>query len=335
MDILIKSFNRAYYLDRCITSIYQNVVGFSKIMIIDDGTPTKYLNKIVETYPEVILVKTKNYAEKSEKILKGEICNGIPSDDWIQSVEKCSDYFLMIEDDVWFTSEINLNVLEQEMVQNNCSLLKIAWQGNTKFNDKIHENKISDNIVSQRPNILFINNEVLLRAFFNNTLKIRSFLCRLGIANNQTINQYYFFISISMGIYHKKFWLYTWKESKGKVNEVDLMINASIWYKRNSKKKSNLICRTQSEYLKTTCQSSSTSDYHRYKNQLDVDLFNKTLNEAWFTNRLDSYQNYPKDFSFDYISSFLPLNKNCNKEIWNHWRNEFKNHFRNAGCSVD
>ena len=39
MDIIIKSFNRPYYLDRCILSILKNVKGDFKIKIVDDGTP--------------------------------------------------------------------------------------------------------------------------------------------------------------------------------------------------------------------------------------------------------------------------------------------------------
>ena len=47
MDIIIKSFNRPYYLDRCLQSI-QTFVQDSKytIMVLDDGTSQKYLDKI-------------------------------------------------------------------------------------------------------------------------------------------------------------------------------------------------------------------------------------------------------------------------------------------------
>ncbi len=59
MDILIKSFNRPYYLDRCIQSVKKFVVNSDyKIIVLEDGTPAKYLNKIIEKHPEVRLLKS-------------------------------------------------------------------------------------------------------------------------------------------------------------------------------------------------------------------------------------------------------------------------------------
>ena len=41
MDILIKSFNRPFYLDRCLNSIHSFVSGDYRVSILDDGTPAK------------------------------------------------------------------------------------------------------------------------------------------------------------------------------------------------------------------------------------------------------------------------------------------------------
>jgi len=49
IDILIKSFNRPYYLDRCLYSIYKFVKKTDfNIVVLDDGTPEKYLQKILD-----------------------------------------------------------------------------------------------------------------------------------------------------------------------------------------------------------------------------------------------------------------------------------------------
>ena len=53
MDILIKSFDRPYYLDRCLKSIEMFVQGDYSIKILDDGTPPAYLEKILLKYPLV------------------------------------------------------------------------------------------------------------------------------------------------------------------------------------------------------------------------------------------------------------------------------------------
>ena len=40
-NIYIKSFNRAYYLDRCLQSIEKYVSGEYSVVDLDDGTPGK------------------------------------------------------------------------------------------------------------------------------------------------------------------------------------------------------------------------------------------------------------------------------------------------------
>ncbi len=52
-DIFIKSFNRPYYLDRCLQSTMKYVSGDFRIVVLDDGTPEKYLEKIKSKYPEI------------------------------------------------------------------------------------------------------------------------------------------------------------------------------------------------------------------------------------------------------------------------------------------
>lgn len=72
MTILIKSFYRPYLLDRCLKSIYEKVVDANEINIIvlDDGTPQKYLDKIKDRYPTISFKFSKYREEKIDKINK-------------------------------------------------------------------------------------------------------------------------------------------------------------------------------------------------------------------------------------------------------------------------
>lgn len=118
VDIIIKSFNRAFYLDKVLFSIEKFVSGYNNIFILDDGTPDIYLSRIEEKYPFVKIIKSDNHLEKSEKIFSGQEIDGykIPSNLWIDSVKKATEYVLVIEDDVWFTDSIDLSEISAEMI---------------------------------------------------------------------------------------------------------------------------------------------------------------------------------------------------------------------------
>ena len=130
MDILIKSFNRPYYLDRCLQSIYFNCTESDfKIIILDDGTPQKYLDKLQIKFPDISIQKSEFYDLKSEKCDLGlkPVTMEIPISLWITSVQKASEYFVLLEDDFWFTSKINLNKINEQAMIHNLAMLKLFW----------------------------------------------------------------------------------------------------------------------------------------------------------------------------------------------------------------
>jgi len=112
MDIIIKSFNRPFYLDRCISSINQYVSGDFKIKILDDGTPKQYLDKIRKKHLNVEILLSDNYEKKikaiEENLIYGKAVNGfeIPTKFWYENVKNASDYVIVTEDDVWFTKPV-------------------------------------------------------------------------------------------------------------------------------------------------------------------------------------------------------------------------------------
>ncbi len=75
------------------------------------------------------------------------------------------------------------------------------------------------------------------------------------------------------------------------------------------KKNRNLLTRTKDEKMKTTFKSSASGQYHDYNINLSIDKVNSILNEAWLNKEFDAMQNYPKDFSDDYIKFFFNIKK--------------------------
>lgn len=337
-DIFIKSFNRPFYLDRCISSAYAMVSGNFRITVLDDGTPEKYLKKIEQKFPEVIIRKSAQYPEKiqsiEENIQSGKEINGfeIPTDLWIHAAKEASDFFIMTEDDVWFTEKINIDKLVEDMQKYQISLLKLGWLGNFSDDRNIEISGLNTMINRTVPKSLFLGNQKVMEAFFHNKLKFFTLLYKLGIVNNETRRKYWALNSILMGLYRKEYWLQIWNGMQGKVDEKKQLINASVYYRKH-RSNPNFVSRTKHEVMKTTFQSSATNSYHQYGDSFDVNLFNHLINEAWLREDFDAMQNFPKDFSLAYFETFIK-NKIDVKEF-RKWVEQFKNQYRKLGADVD
>ncbi|WP_226063784.1 glycosyltransferase family 2 protein [Kaistella polysaccharea] len=338
MDILIKSFNRPFYLDRCLTSIYTFVSGDFNIKILDDGTPKKYLDKIEARFPQIEILKSAAYEEKTEAIKenlkKGTEINGfqIPINLWIEAAQNASDYFIIIEDDVWFTKDVDLNQLSQDCLKFDIHLLKLGWLGNFGDDEYLHIKPLTDQIDATLPHKLFLSNEKVMNAFFKNHFKFYTLLYKLGLVDNRTREKYWALNSILMGLYKKEYWLEIWKGMNGKVDEKRQLINSSVFYKKN-RKNPNFISRLKNEAMKTTFQSSATNSYHEYGYDFDVNLFNHLINEAWFKGDFDSSENFPNDFTLSYFEEFI--GDKISVEEFRKWVAEFKNQYQNLGADVN
>ena len=334
ISILIKSFNRPFYLARCLESIGKYVEGNYQIKILDDGTPEKYLDKIGRLYPEVEILKSEYHEEKSLLVQNKSEINGfeIPTELWKSAVENSTEYILMMEDDVWFTDEINLNQIVNQMNQYKIHLVKLGWLGNYKDDQFIEKQSLTDDLDAVYPKNLFTSNSFVMNLFMYNKFKFFTILYKLGLVDNQTKRKYWALNSILMGLWQKDYWLYIWKDAKGQVDEKQQLRNAAVWFHKNRKNKA-VISRTKTEFLKTTFQSSATNSYHKYGFDFDVNYFNFLLNEAWFEDKLDPMQNFPKDFSVEYFESFF--DQKIKKEEFRNWIEKFKKQYRNLGAQVD
>ncbi|MFN3020024.1 glycosyltransferase family 2 protein [Chryseobacterium sp. TY3] len=340
ITIIVKSFNRPYYLDRCLKSIYQNLKGEFEIKVLDDGTPKQYLEVIQSKYPNVNIFISNQYLEKiqaiEDNILTGKKIDGftIPTDLWYKEVKSSSDYVLVTEDDVWFTKFINIDEVVREMKSFSIPLLKLGWLGNYSDDKNLIIDKLSDHLNKTQPEKLFTSNKFVMDMFMYNKYKFFTVLYKLGLVDNKTKRKYWSLNSILMGVYQKEYWLSIWEDAKGKVDEKQQLRNAAAWYNDN---KNAVFARTNQEVLKTTFKSSATGSYHKYADQFDVNRMNFILNEAWLNNDFDAMENYPRDFSDDYIMYFLDKANHpaAQSTEWKKWANQFKQQYRDIGAEVD
>ena len=334
MDILIKSFNRPYYLDRCLFSIQKHAKSsYERIVVLDDGTPIKYLTKIQEKYPHVEITTSDLYDKKSSNLT--ESYNGeIPINFWVKSASKSSNYFLLLEDDFWFTDDLDLAEIEKNIAEDNLVFFKLFWLGNPKLTSQnIIGNSTFYNIVQPR---LFTWNPFLYKKIFktygfrfNNVMKF------LGLYTTERNLAYYHIYSVAGSIFKKDYFVSLWKNNKGKVDEGLQIQNALEYLKTNSNSK---IAHSKKEYFQTGFSTAATITHKKYSG-INLDMFevNNYLNEAWFNNQFDVFSSLPKDINEFEIEQILNSadSEGKLKAEWKKWHDKFKNQYEKLGCKTE
>lgn len=333
MDILIKSFNRPYYLERCLRSVYEHVRGDFEVKVLDDGTPKIYLDKIQRLFPQIHIYRSPNYERKAKAIeqhLRGEKhyqIKEIPADFWCQIVEQSSNIFMLIEDDIWLVKAINVSEVADSMKTNSMVMLKLTWQGNSRM-IKGKKKEFGAGIEEIQPEISLYD-----RIVFLNKYKVRSVLYRLGFFKDLMRYQVGFYVlySVAAACFEKQYWLSLWRSVDNVVLEETQLRRAYKWFVNHGSTYGKLMHEiTQTSYI------SSTSNGFR-EIEFDMFLFNHLMNQAWLDDKLDVMQGYPKDFSVDYLKQFLP-NWSSGEKLyrdWLVWTERFKNGYRKVGCEVE
>lgn len=339
MDILIKSYNRPYYLDRCLFSINKYVtIGNGKILILDDGTPQIYLDKIVEKYPNVILKKSAFYEQKVQFTTKGKRPEkySIPINLWVDAARDASENFILIEDDTWFTDAINLEEVNDEIAQNNVALTKLYWIGNATINQNKKETQLK-NIVLLKPKLLTVIPALYYFIFYKfDRFKIRKTLRFLKINTDEKQLAYRTIYAVAGMIFNKNYFIKLWDNHQNTVDEGLQVYNAVKTF--NAEKGKIKFARYNHEILKTGFMSAATNQHKEdYTANVDMFAFNKLMNEAWFYDKLDVIISLPNDINAQEIVRIL--NDDPQKRIlptdWINWIDSFKGYYLKMGCKID
>jgi hypothetical protein len=339
MDILIKSFNRPYYLDRCLFSIDKHVKrGIGKIVILDDGTPQVYLDRILLKYPKVIIQKSDLYDFKQEFTLNGLRPNNyiIPIDLWVKAAGEASENFILIEDDIWFVEDIDLDSIDTEIIQNSIVLAKLHWIGNPIINQS-KETVFKRNFVLLKPKLFTINPLLYYIIFYKfDRFKIRKTLRFLKINTDERQLAYRTIYAVAGMIFNKHYFVKLWENHRNTVDEGLQIYNAIKIY--NKQRDKNKFAHYKEEILKTGFMSSATNqNKERYDGNVDMFVFNKIMNEAWLNNQFEVINSLPKDIDMEEIISILDNNakqKILSKD-WLVWVESFKQQYRKIGCKID
>jgi hypothetical protein len=333
-DILIKSFNRPYYLDRCLQSIYRHVNGDFKITIMDDGTPEQYLIKILHAYPNIEMNRSSNHAEKSKLVQQPytnptEIQQQIPVELWKNCVKKSSNVFLLLEEDSWFTESIDLRDTLNHINQHKLNIVKLGWNGNPQVVDG--ESISLSNTINEIKPQLPVSNPIILSHLLKNTFKIRSVLFKTKILPTHFLLPYYSLYTVTSAFFNKIYWLHLWSTSQQRVDEMLQLLKAFEWSKQTGGRYGKYYTEVvKTSFLTSSNQSGSIKG-------LNMNAINHHLNEAWMNNSLDPMKHYPKDFSISYFKNILAEREMSPQQItaWICWIEWFQKMHLSIGNEVN
>lgn len=338
MDIIIKSFNRPYYLERCLRSIERYVAGPYTIRILDDGTPPEYLRRIQELFPHVKITHSPHYERKVAALRRHVAGEGqfnerlIPIAFWKAQISECSGIFLLLEDDIWLTESLDLVVMAQQMQQHQLATVKLSWLGNPRLVPGQRQ-PLASNLEELLPEI-----PLATRLVFLNELRARSVLFHLKLLrffkpDLEYQLPLYGLYSVASAFFNKAYWLYLWEDSQTSIDEAQQLRRAVQWYRQHQPQPR--FAKTQREMTKTSFITSATNMFVGV--DLDVFRFSYHLNEAWLRGELDTMQAFPRDFPEEYLRTFLEAadDPRATYSEWQRWTARFKEQYQRLGCEVE
>jgi glycosyltransferase involved in cell wall biosynthesis len=278
MNIYIKTFNRPFYLERCIKSVLFNVSNYDEIIILDDGTQKEYKEKIIQLFPQIKWVTNADGGKyelvRSGNTQKARELYGDPASFWLREVmNDPHDYFLLIEDDTWFVNMLDLNHFEEVLNRENSVICKLFWGD---YNAELEDASISQKYKLWNDLSIHVINPSI-----------------------QSVEDVYKIYIVAMAIFRKDYY----ENAIRKVNhfaDETTQITESLAFFQNMSEVS--YCKTNERFI---YQGWATSVRHDDAITVDVGInsfdFVDILNEAWFNNRLDVLANYPLDFDMDYL----------------------------------
>lgn len=337
-NIYIKSFNRIFYLERSIASLLHHIKGQYQIIVLDDGTPRKYLDSLLLRYPQITIQRSRLAAQKEYEIEKHFnskspiLTRSIPFGLWIENISRGSNIFLIIEDDFWITDDINLDDISIIMKSNNIVTLKFFWNQNPLLIEG-RKQPIQNQIELIHPT--FKDNSIYrryLQLVLKNTCKLRTILRTMHLLGIRSYYPVYSLYSVAGAAFNREYWLSLWKNIGEKIAEKEQLFLSLKWCGEHPK---DNYAKMQHEQMKTSFISSATNMFKDIN--FDIYVFNHYLNEAWLNGLIDPMVGYPNDFDIKLFADILAEadDNRCTPTNWIKWIEEFKGIYRKIGCNVN
>ncbi len=317
-NIYIKSFNRAMYLDRSIRSVKSHAKGYGDIIVLDDGTEERFLEKIARDHGDVTIRRSPGGAEKRRYLrshyteknnLRHELTEmGLdPIGFWVKEIAKDENpYVVVLEEDTWLKGALDLGPVVKNVAANNTAILKL-WLGGETGEAK--------------------GDAVDIRVPFDDGFILNYFTPVI----KEIFDVYKIFI-LCGAVYKKEYWLNSFQGAAHYLDEI-FMLNRALEYvlKRQSENTKVTFARSEKETVHQSHASTCRTDSGGTGVEMKIDnaLYNKAADEAWLAGTMDSMNGFPGEISDDYLVSIFEQSLSApDIEKWRDWRKSYDAMFK-------
>jgi hypothetical protein len=294
MNVYIKSFNRPFYLDRCVRSIKFNVKGADKIIVLDDGTLSSYQRRLAAMHPD-IEIRSSGADDGKVKLLREEDFRGIQarypvaSDFWISEMRKEEGpYFFLLEDDAWVSRRLDLDLIETSLRERNAVIYKCWWP---------------DRIRHDVQEVLCAANGQAIEYFDFEARQIRDLYAAWIVA---------------FAVFRVDYWTSNFSGLKRLADEATQLCNVQDYLLQHPDARFAK-SRERTVFQGWAVPGRSTPEY--YDKGLKQHLYMDALNDSWFSGQFNVAEGYPFDFSDEYlVSLFRERIPSEAIDVWKDWK---------------
>lgn len=333
MDIMIRTMNRPYCLDRCLRSLQKRVSGVGRIVVVDDGTPQPYIDELVTRWPDIHVEKSPNWEVKSELCATGglgrqqmfETARQLPVGSWIRVARTLSDPFMLLEDDLWFVQDLDLDELESTMHRERLAMARLGTFGQSRTFPSPSPLAGPLGLEESHPRYLEWSRRFRpARTVFatkpsggRSSRLAWKYARRLGAVGPDHWYHLWGIFSDSGSAFDKQYWLNVWNEDDSEVNESVQLDAALTWASEHPDAR---FARFTQDRVRTTYVSCATG--RRWPDiGCDMYVFNRVMNEAWLRGEFDAELDLESEYDADSIVERLREadDENCAPEAWQEW----------------
>jgi hypothetical protein len=313
INLYVKANARAFFLDRCLTSIAGQIAGGGRVIVLNDGITGAALERLTALHPTV-------HFRSSDRIPAGKPAKARasrvnPARFWVREIAADpGDHVLILEEDTWLTAPLDLTLLEPEIRQADALLLRLYWGSNAAMS---------------------IAGEIIRTVPGDHGRQLHHYQLPLG---QLELRQIYKIFPLAQSIFRKEYWVAAyagtpyWDDEGHVLGRALTYVNQQLLARRPI-----AFLSLDREVIRHTAISTSRTDSggQGVTRKIDAALYNTALNEAWLEGEIDAMANFPADPADEVVLEALRRRLSAAQiEAWLLWREDYKRMYRSLGVQL-